>query len=408
MGQVTPSTKPGADPSVSHCLAARRRVTMPILWLVGAWGFAVDAVDLVRLAEPPADGEFKHLPFLTIPHGTEPPFPAKRTWPSYGLDRLRLLRALDWFLGLPLDVLRLSLGFHGPFDPEEPLQVGLRALVARGTTVVVSAGNDGPRNGTLQELARGAWVISVGATDKSGTLLRQSSRGVPGGLGPTVVADGTDLVQPPMEPGTSFAAPRVAHVAAFLARSLVLSEVDLRAAVQGPWDLIGPPVALPQVGFADTGIAPSFQQARGPAVRPILEAGGTAAQLARDDRERRWYQELVEELRAAGAVCTVTVNPTVVRRAVELVARPLRAERHEEGAGFVDSQLAQALIHDLVPSRWLGIFCPEAVEGLGFERLRALDGRLGPLWDAVRAALLFDLFFTGVILSVARVAGAAG
>lgn len=274
--------------------------------------------------------------------------------------------------------------------------------------MVVAAGNDGPDDGTLQELAQGDWVLSVGATNGDGELLPSSSRGWRDGPCPTVVADGTDYMQPPFEPGSSFAAPIVAHVAAFLARCLVLSQSDLRGAVERTWEPVGSAIALPQVGYADTGLDPSLELSRGPSAKSILDANGTAARIGRDDRERDWYLEVVQALSEAGIICQVEVSPNVVRRAIELAARPMPGERHWVGAGLVSSEIATGFVGDFLPSRWLAVFCPEASEELGRERLSELDAKLGPLWNDVRTGLLFDLFFTGVILSIARVVGGSG
>jgi hypothetical protein len=360
--------------------------------------------NLYRL-EAHVDGEeFVRLPFAIRPPAEPSPPGAIRCWPNYPVDRTRMLRGLDWLVARPLDVARLSLGFYDAYDPEEPLQVALDALVAARVPVFVAAGNDGPGDDTQQELARNPRVVSVGAVDADAALLPSSSRGTPGAIGPMFVADGTDYHPQPMESGTSFAAPRVAHVAAFLTRCLMLSRSDLGAARSAAWDESVPSIDLPVVGFADTGYDPAKSLWRpGPIAGSILAQGKTAAWFPRDPREQQWYVRVLQALEETGRSYSLTVDPATVVRAVRASARPVAGAPHEVGYGLVGQEFARELVGDLRPSLWLSVFVPDAVRDLGATRLAALDTELGPLWDEARTALFFDLFFTGIQFAVAKV-----
>lgn len=91
------------------------------------------------------------------------------------------------------------------FDPNDPVNVATKMLSDRGVTLVFSAGNAGPGNGTLNPYAAAPWVISVGATDQKGVLASYSSRGSFGSQlqHPTLVAPGTNIVGPRSAIGTT-------------------------------------------------------------------------------------------------------------------------------------------------------------------------------------------------------------
>ena len=323
----------------------------------------------------------------------------------------RVHAGIDLCVQKGVDVLVLSLGPPSTeFDPDDPLQVATKAAYDRNIPVVVAAGNFGP--GKLQALARAPWVISVGAIDTDAHLFPDSITGPLGGEGPTLVSYGLPLEitnpDPKWEkfgPGTSFAAPKVAHVAAFVRACLRLIIADLDAQQSKCWSLMSEPAKVPVIGIVDTGVDPT----RLPPLPPIAEwdvqHGHTQFQFPRAGMEEQWYARIVEALRNAGTACTLTDGPESVRRALQLMACPLEGyANHEVGAGLVSIEEAQAFLSSLTPARWLGVFCPEAVQKLGAACVAELNTTLGPLWDANK--VLFALqphLFDGIRLIAVRV-----
>lgn len=117
------------------------------------------------------------------------------------------------------------------------------AAFTKGMLTFKSVGNTGPEPGTLTSPADAAHVISVGSTDRLGTQVHEkSSRGptVGGTNKPDLVAPGGGIqvtdrngqIEAVAIPGTSFAAPIVAGVAALaLQRNPNWSVAELRTAV---------------------------------------------------------------------------------------------------------------------------------------------------------------------------------
>lgn len=100
-------------------------------------------------------------------------------------------------------VVSLALSTGNPLPPSaDPLSRGLDRLWARGITVVVSAGNDGPADGTVTSPGADPTLITVGALDEHGTSARGddtvadfSARGTEFGASkPDLVAPGVSLV----------------------------------------------------------------------------------------------------------------------------------------------------------------------------------------------------------------------
>lgn len=95
-------------------------------------------------------------------------------------------------------VVNCSFSANTVYDPNDPVNVATKMLTERGVSVVFSAGNTGPGNGTMNPYAVAPWVISVGATDQNGQLASYSSRGRFGDelQHPTIVAPGTNVIGP--------------------------------------------------------------------------------------------------------------------------------------------------------------------------------------------------------------------
>lgn len=102
-----------------------------------------------------------------------------------------------------IKVVSLALSTGSPMPPKsDPLARALDTLWARGLTVVVAAGNDGPDQGTVTSPGADPTLITVGSVDEHGTSARTddtvsdfSSRGTQfGTMKPDLVAPGRSLV----------------------------------------------------------------------------------------------------------------------------------------------------------------------------------------------------------------------
>ncbi len=143
-------------------------------------------------------------------------------------------RGLEDLNGNAAEVLTMSIGFSGSDTSTDQWSLALDHIIAaRGTTIVVAAGNDGPGAGTLSGPPVGSFnILSVGATggtnaaisDDYSHIAPYSSRGPTsdGRSKPDIVAPGSLLELPTLSntwsegSGTSFATPLVAGGAALL------------------------------------------------------------------------------------------------------------------------------------------------------------------------------------------------
>lgn len=283
-------------------------------------------------------------------------------------------------------------------DPD-PLYVATDVARQLGIPVIVAAGNRGPAPDTLQFLARAEWVIAVGATDDDGRLLDSSSRGVAGGPTPTVVSQGT--LHPPdprfPQPATSWAAPRVAAVAAWTKILLMLLGRDVQALVAG--QLPAPEVPVAVVGFCDTGIDPKAIHDRwgdeklAPAIVP------------RTARQALWYRTVLDRLRQLRLPVQIRNDPGTVSLALGLMAVPLsQYQAFEVGRGLVSTQQLFDFITDFVPSRFALLFCdPGELAATNVQDLAEMDRELGSLWDAEQCQLLQEHVNRGNMIVMARV-----
>ncbi|MDP8904687.1 MAG: S8 family serine peptidase [Chloroflexota bacterium] len=92
-----------------------------------------------------------------------------------------ILASFDWILDHPEKGIRVSSNSWGccdgtDYNPDDPINVGIKALYDAGITVVFAAGNSGGPN-TLNTHATSPWVISVAAGTKDSQLASFSSRG---------------------------------------------------------------------------------------------------------------------------------------------------------------------------------------------------------------------------------------
>lgn len=115
------------------------------------------------------------------------------------INLVHVLSGFDYLLekraAYNVRVVNCSFSANTVYDIDDPVNIATRMLVDGGINVVVSAGNTGAGNGTLNPYAAAPWVIGVGATDENGMLARFSSRGTFGGINqqPTLVAPGVNV-----------------------------------------------------------------------------------------------------------------------------------------------------------------------------------------------------------------------
>lgn len=311
------------------------------------------------------------------------------------MDRLRLLVGLDWLLTVDCDVLSLSVGPRGRFDETDPLQIATKAFVDHGRVVVVAAGNYGPALESLQAMARAPWVISVAAVNDTLEPVHSSSRGGAFLAGPSVASYGAN----PYHAGeitTSFAAPRVAHAAAFTRKSLELLVADLQAQSEGEPGQWSSPIAFPWIGIADTGWDPEKAPYQWGPISSSLLPEKSMIEIESTQSQQEWASTFLD---ATGSELIPTVTPAMVRRALEMSARPIASDPTAVGRGLVTIDTAMSFFRNLTPSR-VG-----AVMGLDHRQsLLGLDHELGLYWGPDRTGVTEDAFGTGIRLSVARVA----
>lgn len=319
---------------------------------------------------------------------------------SYPEDRVRILQGLDWFGERRCHVINLSLGFYQAADSADPIAIAIARLTARGTVIVVAAGNRGPELGTLQEFAQHRDVISVAATNETGQLLESSSRGIPGRLGPTITTLGIDEHENPFPPGTSFASPRITRWVTVIIGAMSISRDDLVAVASRNWTDFSGPIPIPRLGFADTGVEAEVFDRQ---LRRAYDTGLTDdnVKLLRDSRAKTWYERLIETLREHRQICSMSVGVNLVRRALSGAAIPF-GEAHETGAGFVDEGRIKAYLSNLTPAKWLAMVCPESV--LPPDISAALDAECGPLFSPLQIDVFRETFQVRARPFVARVA----
>lgn len=134
------------------------------------------------------------------------------------------IRVLNLSLGI--DAASFDIDEDGIDDIADPLVLGANALVNMGITIVVAAGNSGPKAGSITSPGTSPFVITVGSIDSEGQVPDFSSRG-PTALGiikPDLVAPGIDVLSLDsgtnkryiQQSGTSMSAPAVSGAAACL------------------------------------------------------------------------------------------------------------------------------------------------------------------------------------------------
>jgi serine protease AprX len=114
------------------------------------------------------------------------------------LNLTHVLAGFDYLLekhaAYNVRVVNCSFSANTVYDVNDPVNIATRMLADSGISVVFSAGNSGPGNGSLNPYAAAPWVLGVGATAPDGSLARFSSRsGFGSQLKPSLVAPGVNI-----------------------------------------------------------------------------------------------------------------------------------------------------------------------------------------------------------------------
>lgn len=116
------------------------------------------------------------------------------------LALISILEGFDAILALAdednIRVVNCSFGVDGLFDPDDPVNIATKTLFHRGITVVMAAGNDGPRPGSLSPYSVAPWVIGVAGLAGDREVASFSSRGFFASMlyAPTISAPATGIV----------------------------------------------------------------------------------------------------------------------------------------------------------------------------------------------------------------------
>jgi len=136
-----------------------------------------------------------------------------------------VLAGIDWAVENDVDIISMSLGCpRCRCDGTHPVSLAVAEAVKRGITVVVAAGNSGPRSQSIWVPACTEEVITVGSVDFNDVIASYSSKGptVDGRVKPDLLAPGVSLVSTYLfnsfraSSGTSMSTPQVSGVAALL------------------------------------------------------------------------------------------------------------------------------------------------------------------------------------------------
>jgi subtilisin len=160
---------------------------------------------------------------------------------------------IDWAVGQGADVISMSLGSSAP---DETIHAAIKRAAAAGVIVACAAGNDGPKEGTVDYPGGFPEVVCVAAVDKTPAAAGFSSRGkavLVAAPGVNVVSDYPGGRLATMS-GTSMATPAVAGTAAlWVASHPEVTKVDrpakFKAALQATSKDIAPAGRDTATGF---------------------------------------------------------------------------------------------------------------------------------------------------------------
>ncbi|MFX1513769.1 MAG: S8 family serine peptidase, partial [Promethearchaeota archaeon] len=150
-----------------------------------------------------------------------------------------IVKGIDWAVANNASIISMSLG-GGPGDVSPLINTAVDAAWENGVMVVIAAGNDGPKPGTVSSPGLASRAITVGASNVYNDVSFFSGRGpsTTGVVDPDVLAPGRGILSTfiggsyEVYSGTSMAAPAVAGVAALLLSAVPGVDIDsVRSAI---------------------------------------------------------------------------------------------------------------------------------------------------------------------------------
>ena len=101
---------------------------------------------------------------------------------------------------------------------------------------------------------------------------------------------------------------------------------------------------------------------------------------------------------------TVEVSPDLVKRALQMMAKPMPGyRRYEVGSGYVDMPQVSAFFSMLTPCRLTALLSRKMTLAHQMKIAETLDLELGPLWSAPFVETTQIYFYYGHQLAVTKV-----
>ena len=260
---------------------------------------------------------------------------------------INLMRALDDYISLGIRVVNLSLLVKTQLD--DPIHKLIEKCIENRISIIVAAGNKGPKENSINPIGMIRGVISVGAIDDDGKVIARSSRGIKGKFGPTVVANGCSNIPKELlntkpiyyysPPSTSYAAPKITRcVSAIIVMIRVLENI-----INATTNSSLKPVELPPIYAPDTGGEIDFDLYP-PYVKKMVEENRFYLDVRPNIEEKKWMRValdfIIEYVRP---LIYITDRPYFIKMIIEKIARKEKSQMiHEVGAGKVtiDSVIA--------------------------------------------------------------------
>ena len=334
------SSSPSGDPGLEKAL---RQHTVPAfeggleqarLPLIGGYAVRTQAKGLLALAQSASV-----VALWVVP---EPIFD----------DSVRIIKAIDSAIRKVPDPgpINISLGpppamLPLPYREREPISLAFQKAARAGQLVVMSAGNAGPKDDTLNPWCLSPTVVCVGAATEDGSKLwERSSRGRPGDpvYRPSIVAPGVDVIttHPPEIPKTREML--AAEKRVDFDKRVPPDKRDRYTVVSGSSFAAGHVSGAAAQVFFYLGNVRDELLARGEREPKIAVTYAQAPLRTRDAQVRT--RRLIGEVKDSGSYFVVTYparpDPLVVKQILLDSALPMANYReHEVGSGFVHQEI---------------------------------------------------------------------